>query len=92
VRRWVRDALSGRFTTKQRAKDEPGQTVSETDDYTASLANLRWRCSTMQAVMLEAAGNLDNMVMHRSISDAKLRKVADRLEAVARDTIPDEKG
>lgn len=88
---WFRDALSGRFTSEQRAASAPAETVHETDDRTSVLSRLRWRISDMETIMLEASGDLDGMLMHRSVTDDRLREISDVLEKCARDTIPEEK-
>lgn len=90
MRRWVRDALTGRFTTRKEAKEWPAKTVEETDEYTAALGALRWRISELESVMLQESGELAIIVRSGDLTAEKLHKVAGRLEDRARQRIPEE--
>lgn len=82
--RRFRDAIKGRFVSREEAAASPSTTVAETVSGDAkTIAALRWRIATLEAVMLEEAGTLRHGRM-------RVGDVADRLEACARGRAPEE--
>lgn len=79
----IRDAISGRFL--QRYEAMPDTSVEETvSTAPRELADLRFRVGAMRAAMGLAAGDLRNMVMHKSLTEERISEVASRLEEAAR--------
>ena len=76
-----RDSKVGRFVTKATAMANPDTTTAESiSDCPKQLATANWRISDLETVLMQTAGDLRTMVMHKSATDEHLSKMAKHIE------------
>jgi hypothetical protein len=80
-----RSSITGRWLRKAAARRWPKTSITETvSDLPTVAANLRYRVTGLEGVMLSAAGEI------RRWPGEGPRRVAEQLEQAARDRIPEE--